>query len=250
MGGIRPARSAGSTAAASVTSVPTASATTIALPVRTGLSIGMIRVVWRYHATNAANPNPTTTPSAAPARPMTSAWAKISPLTWRLVAPAARSRPTSRARSATVIDSVLKIRKAPPNSASAAIRAVVAWKSTVEARIEAARSAGPDTTYGSEVIRLSRSTVTASTVAPAPSRTSTRDTPSVPKRSCASCRTTITVRPSVVPGGPSPRRIPAIGSDFGPSAPSSAIVSPSRSPVSCAIRSVISAPMPSDPTNG
>ena len=42
----------------------------------------------------------------------------------------------------TVIDSVLKIRNAPANSAIAAISAVVAWKSAVEARSEAARSCG------------------------------------------------------------------------------------------------------------
>ena len=71
---------------------------------------------------------------------------RTSPLTWRRVAPAARSRPTSRARSVTVIDSVLKMRNAPPNRASAAMSAVVAWKSTVEARIEAARSSGPEST--------------------------------------------------------------------------------------------------------
>ena len=46
----------------------------------------------------------------------------------------------------TVIESVLKIRNAPANSAIAAIRAVVAWKSDVEARSEAARSCGVETT--------------------------------------------------------------------------------------------------------
>ena len=67
-------------------------------------------------------------------------------MTWPRVAPAARSRPSSRTRSTTVIDSVLKIRKAPANSAIAAISAVVAAKSAVDARIDAARSRGDDRT--------------------------------------------------------------------------------------------------------
>ena len=69
-------------------------------------------------------------------------------ITWPRRAPAARSRPTSRIRSVTVIDSVLKMRNAPANRAIAAISAVVAWKSVVDARSEAARSCGEDSTYG------------------------------------------------------------------------------------------------------
>ena len=57
--------------------------------------------------------------------------------------------PSSRTRSTTVIDSVLKIRKAPANRAMAPMSAVVAAKSPVEARIEAPRSCGEDRTYGS-----------------------------------------------------------------------------------------------------
>ena len=67
-------------------------------------------------------------------------------MTWRRVAPAARSRPTSRIRSATVIDSVLKMRNAPANSATAAMSAVVTEKSVVDARSVAAMSAGVDRT--------------------------------------------------------------------------------------------------------
>ena len=66
--------------------------------------------------------------------------------TWARVAPAARSRPTSRNRSMTVIESVLKMRNAPVNSAIAAIIAVVAWKSEVDARSDAARSSAVETT--------------------------------------------------------------------------------------------------------
>ena len=109
-------------------------------------------------------------------------------MTWRRVAPAARRRPTSRARSATVIDSVLKMRNAPPNRASAAISAVVAWKSIVEARIEAARSSGPDRTYGSPVSASSSSTETAAAVVSSPSERSTRETAPVANSRPASAK--------------------------------------------------------------
>ena len=81
------------------------------------------------------------------------AWARTKRMTWRRVAPAARSRPTSRTRSATVIDSVLKMRNAPTNSATAAMSAVVAWKSAVEAAAPPAMSAGDERTYGSAIRR-------------------------------------------------------------------------------------------------
>jgi hypothetical protein len=44
------------------------------------------------------------------------------------------------------MDSVLKIRNAPTNTATAAIRAVVDRKSAVDARSEVASSAGDDRT--------------------------------------------------------------------------------------------------------
>ncbi len=119
------------------------------------------------------------------------------PLTWRRVAPAARSRPTSRARSATVIERVLKMRNAPAKRARAAMRAVVAWKSAVEARIPRARSAGPDRTYGSWVRRSWRARATPSAVASGATTTSTRLTTPVPNRVCASPSPRTTVRPSV-----------------------------------------------------
>ncbi len=64
----------------------------------------------------------------------------------------------------TVIESVLKIRNAPANRAIAAISAVVAWKSAVEARSDAARSCGDETTYGSTSSPASRAAVTAAAV--------------------------------------------------------------------------------------
>ena len=81
--------------------------------------------------------------------PSRSACRSTNPVIWPRVAPAARSRPSSRARSTSVIESVLKMRNAPVNRAIAAMSAVVAWKSAVDERSEAARSAGEDRTYGS-----------------------------------------------------------------------------------------------------
>ena len=91
---------------------------------------------------SAASSHPRTIPPADPSAPRVTACVRTNRWTWRRVVPAARSRPTSRKSSVTVIDSVLKIRNAPPNSETAAMSAVVAWKSAVDDRSDAARSAG------------------------------------------------------------------------------------------------------------
>ena len=247
IGGIRPAWSAGSRAAARVTSVPTPSARATDNGPSTGPSMGTMPDERRYQATAAARPVPRISPSTPPGSPRTRAWTRTRPLTWRRVAPAARSRPTSRTRSETVIDRVLKMRNAPANKARAAISALVAWKSIVDARIVEARSAGVDRMYGSPVSRCSSSAATASVVAPAPSPISTREAPSSANIDCASASPTTTVRPSVVARGPFPDRIPTIGSRRGSPAPRSVIVPPRLRPAPCAIRSVMSAPTVSPP---
>ena len=78
--------------------------------------------------------------------PTATAWTRMKRWTWPRVAPAARSRPTSRIRSSTVIESVFTMRNAPAKSAIAAISAVVAWKSAVEARRPSASSFGVEIT--------------------------------------------------------------------------------------------------------
>ena len=98
-----------------------------------------------------------------PATPRTSAWVSMNDMTWRRVAPAARSRPTSRIRSETVIDSVLKMRNAPANSAIAAISAVVAWKSAVERAQR--RRRGPAARTGRTARAVRRASRAAETVA-------------------------------------------------------------------------------------
>ena len=129
-------------------------------------------------------------------------------VTWRRVAPAARSRPTSRTCSTTVIDNVLKIRKAPANNAIAAIRAVVAWKSEVELRSEAAMSGGVERTYGWVRRRDSSAFETTATSVPGARPMSTRVTAVSPKTAWAVCSGTTTMRPNAPLSGPSPARIP------------------------------------------
>ena len=129
-------------------------------------------------------------------------------MTWRRLAPAARRRPTSRNRSETVIDSVLKIRNAPANRATAAMRPVVAWKSAVDARSEAARSCGEDSTYGSVTRRVSSAAETAAASAPGARPMSTLLTPVSPKTACAVRSGTTTVRPNAPVSGPSPAMMP------------------------------------------
>ena len=145
-GGIEPARRAGSTAAAIVTPSPTATTATIDPRLGSTRSNGIEPIVRRSIAISSARTNPATSPSAEPRIPSTPAWNPTKATSWRRVAPAARSSPSSRTLSETVIDSVLKIRNAPTNSATAAISAVVERKSAVEPRNDAATSLGDERT--------------------------------------------------------------------------------------------------------
>ena len=165
-------------------------------------------IVPTYATMPAASRAPMANPSSDPTTPNTRAWASMNQVTWPRVAPAARSRPTSRMRSPTVIDRVLKMRNAPTNSAMAAIRAVVAWKSAVEARRVTARSRGAERTYGSVTRRLSRSRDTADVSAPSARPISTRVTPVWPNAAWAVRNGTTMVRPNAPVMGPSPARIP------------------------------------------
>ena len=101
-----------------------------------GLMIGI------SSAGNIASAAPMATPSHDPMTPRMSAPTNTKRITCQRVAPATRSRPTSRARSPIVIDRVFTMTKAPTNRTIAAIRAIIPWKSPDDARIVAARSAG------------------------------------------------------------------------------------------------------------
>ncbi len=156
----------------------------------------------------AASPSPIAIPMAEPTIPSTSAWASTIPATCRRVAPAARSRPTSRIRSVTVIESVLKMRNAPTKSATAARSEVRAWNAPVDARRLAPRSPGPVRTYGSVVRERSRASDTAAALAPGSRPTSIRLMPICPKTTRAWVSVMTTVRPAASKSGPLPRQDP------------------------------------------
>ena len=65
-----------------------------------------------------ASAKPASRPRSAPPKPSIAPSATTDRTTWPRVAPSVRSRPNSRVRCATVIEKVLKMMKAPTNSAT------------------------------------------------------------------------------------------------------------------------------------
>nr|BFE71116.1 hypothetical protein GCM10020092_044170 [Actinoplanes digitatis] len=121
-GEIRDARSAGRTAATTVTSTPTTNELMIAssgTPSGASSSPPPPTELNRY-----ASPKPTPTPAARPSTaatsPITTASTSTEPMTWRRLAPIARISASSRVRCATMIEKVLRIRKTPTNRATPA----------------------------------------------------------------------------------------------------------------------------------
>ena len=140
------------------------------------------------------------------------------------------------------------MRNAPTKSETAAISAVIARKSAVDERSDAARSRGDDSTYGSAVSATSSAELTSAGVAPSPTMMSTRLTPSNESSRWAVRSGTTTVRPPEPTNGPSPARIPSTVSATGPSAPPwNVTFEPTASPSSAASRSVTRAPNASGP---
>ena len=124
-GGTRVARHAGIRPATSVTSVPTSIETTTVRLANTMPASGSERSIERKIASRPlATPKPTPSPTSDASTPIASASSSTEPRTCRRVAPTIRSSPNSRERWATVIESVLKIVKAPtkiamkPNTSS------------------------------------------------------------------------------------------------------------------------------------
>ncbi len=119
IGDTRVARTAGTSAEASVTPTPTTSATTI---VRVSITVPVfgrsIPKLLKIPFRAAAKPIPAGTPSPAPRMPRKSASRIVPPRIWRRLAPSVRSMPNSRIRWATVIEKMLKIRKLPTSSAT------------------------------------------------------------------------------------------------------------------------------------
>ncbi len=120
-GAIRVARRAGSAAASTVASVPTASEATIVRVETTVLVAGRSRPTAENSAFSPASmPSPAAIPAPEASRPTTSASSSTLRRTCRRDAPTIRSRPNSRVRWATVIDSELKIVNAPTSTATPA----------------------------------------------------------------------------------------------------------------------------------
>ena len=159
---------------------------------------------------SAANPMPAATPSTEPTTPRKSAWSRTSPMTWARVVPAARSRPTSRVSSATVMDSVLKMRNAPANRTTAATSSSAPRKSAISERSESARSVVCASKYGWVLSWFCSSPVRTSTDVPGAVLRSTRVTSSDPNSVCAAGRVMITRRPFASGSVPSPATMPTI----------------------------------------
>ena len=117
-GATRVARSAGASAPASVTSVPTSRQTMIVRLSSTRLVVGRSMPSALNSALIAfAKPSPARMPTTEPITPIVSASSSTELSTWRRVAPSVRSSASSRERCATVIENVLKIRNAPTSTA-------------------------------------------------------------------------------------------------------------------------------------
>ena len=140
------ARRAGSSAATRVTSVPMARPAIRTGAVTSGASRVTLPTAPSQAATSSARAAPAATPRSEPAEPSSSAWTSTIRTSWPRVAPAARSRPSSRIRSTTVIDVALRTRNAEANSVIDASSAIIARMSAVPARIEAATSSGIEST--------------------------------------------------------------------------------------------------------
>ncbi len=167
---------------------------------------------------------PSRAPRAAPMMPSSRAPLNTNRLSWARVAPAARSSPTSRARSPTVIDSVLTIRKAPTNRTIAATRAAVPWNDADEARRFRARSPGEARTYGSTM--LAWSWAVTESAAPGAMLRSIRVAPARPNADLATSIGTTIVRPEPA-SGPRPGMMPMIRRSTSPSLPNRVPLPPS-----------------------
>ncbi|MBD2900589.1 hypothetical protein amrb99_95940 [Actinomadura sp. RB99] len=124
-GRTRDARSAGPSAATSVTSSPAGTATSSVVAETVSPSITIpIRKVVNSSRSSAAKPNPPASPASVAAPPITSASIAATVRTWRRPAPSARSSADSRVRCAIVIANVLWMlnaatnRATPPNAPS------------------------------------------------------------------------------------------------------------------------------------
>ena len=117
-GATRVARRAGLNAATTVVTTPTISAVTTTDGVSSRLEVGRPKPISSNSAlTRTTKPKPPAIPSTEASRPTSAASIRTAISTWREEAPSVLSIANSRARWATVIENVLKIRKAPTKTA-------------------------------------------------------------------------------------------------------------------------------------
>ncbi len=143
---IEAARRAGSIAATSVMARPATAPAAMIEGEMTGPSRVTPSDARSQPATKPASRTPSATPRAEPRLPSSSACVATMRTTCPRLAPAARSRPSSRTRSTTVIASVLRITNAAANRLMAASSAIVDRTSVVDSRSPASRSCGADRT--------------------------------------------------------------------------------------------------------
>ena len=117
-GATRAARRAGRMQEATVTTVPTISDTTMVLPRSCKDVLGRSMPNALSNPCRAtARPIPATTPRMEATSPVTKASETTETITWRRLAPMARKSASSFVRCATMMENVLKMMKAPTNSA-------------------------------------------------------------------------------------------------------------------------------------
>ena len=118
IGGTRVARRAGKKLAISVTTIPSASETTIVRVSNRSPLFGSVKpTASNSENSPLASASPRKRPTTEAITPIASASTTTDVRTWRREAPSVRSVASSRVRCAIVIDSELTITKAPTNSA-------------------------------------------------------------------------------------------------------------------------------------
>ena len=113
IGGTRAARIAGQSDAATVTSTPMPSAARTVRSWNTRVWVGMAKPSrLARESSSPASAYPTPRPTADAATPIAAASATTDPMTWRRLAPSARSNPSSRVRCVTRIVKVFEMMNA------------------------------------------------------------------------------------------------------------------------------------------
>ena len=249
------ARRAGTSAAITVTSVPTTIETTKVRPRITVPDDGISSpVALRAPLSRIAIPMPASTPSSEDTTPITVASTMTEVITCRPLAPSARNSASSRVRWATMIANVLKMMKAPTNRATNAKtrkavrrkpRPVLTWSCASEVTVAAVTASTP---FGS-TSPIRRCSSTPETPASATTDTES-SSPSLPSTRCAVGRSNSAhVAPPRLSASPYPATPTTSNSPGGPSNTTSTR-SPTWMSCACAVPASIttwSGPLGGDP---